>query len=604
MENAEAVALSTADLKSTVQSLQHNVEEAVRRLEELELACRLAMSAPRPAETSADNAGRLQPELFRLLLEFDPPLEGRTEVEQLLCQAKAALQRQSAAAATPPPVSLLPPALLVSIFALTDGASVGRAACVCRSWSEAAQSDWLWNGLCDARGGAASFPKKHPSWRAAFAERHSLPRAVRLLVREAAWPLRRRQTFAALSQLDRAHPRLVWDLLEEGAGEEQAEERAMFLRCLWALGANTFTRVASAEQEASSQAGLALLLDAVCALDWLVLSDSALPSSRLQAHVVGLGEAFRSCLSALGLAGPEADPVARIRALNRFLFGEAEGVTLPNLPFLPHRADLCLLFGPECLAGATAGRAGLGLTACPPDLLAAPESSTLTHLLRTRQANPTLLVILQLHLAAAAGVALAAANVPYCMMSRTPPHLACPPTFFHAGSAGDELTAPQVVALLDLTGTEDDLNEENTWGTLEETGMAGWRTEAASARAVAQRLLHRVVERPSNQPIPFLPLLTAYIAAMQPQAWPGLSLRLRRLTDSLEEGEVSSADVDVRLLTTMFKDTPIAAAAEAQAAKLAALRQTMRAQEASGEQPVAELQTGSVQERWESGEFE
>jgi hypothetical protein len=47
-----------------------------------------------PAETRAQKAARIRPELFRLLLEFDPPEEERTAAEVLLVQAKAALQRQ------------------------------------------------------------------------------------------------------------------------------------------------------------------------------------------------------------------------------------------------------------------------------------------------------------------------------------------------------------------------------------------------------------------------------------------------------------------------------------------------------------------------------
>jgi Ankyrin repeats (3 copies)/Ankyrin repeats (many copies) len=46
------------------------------------------------AETRAQKAERLRPELFRLLLDFDPPEEERTEAERLLIQAKAALQAQ------------------------------------------------------------------------------------------------------------------------------------------------------------------------------------------------------------------------------------------------------------------------------------------------------------------------------------------------------------------------------------------------------------------------------------------------------------------------------------------------------------------------------
>jgi Ankyrin repeats (many copies) len=46
------------------------------------------------AETRAQKAARIRPELFRLLLDFDPPEEERTEAERLLMQAKEALQRQ------------------------------------------------------------------------------------------------------------------------------------------------------------------------------------------------------------------------------------------------------------------------------------------------------------------------------------------------------------------------------------------------------------------------------------------------------------------------------------------------------------------------------
>ena len=46
------------------------------------------------AETLAQKAARIRPELFRLLLDFDPPEEERTEAERLLMQAKVALQAQ------------------------------------------------------------------------------------------------------------------------------------------------------------------------------------------------------------------------------------------------------------------------------------------------------------------------------------------------------------------------------------------------------------------------------------------------------------------------------------------------------------------------------
>ena len=46
------------------------------------------------SETRAQKAARFRPELFRLLLEFDPPEEERTAAERLLMQAKEALQTQ------------------------------------------------------------------------------------------------------------------------------------------------------------------------------------------------------------------------------------------------------------------------------------------------------------------------------------------------------------------------------------------------------------------------------------------------------------------------------------------------------------------------------
>ena len=44
------------------------------------------------AETRAQKAARLRPELFRLLLQFDPPVEERSEAEEHLMQAKDALR--------------------------------------------------------------------------------------------------------------------------------------------------------------------------------------------------------------------------------------------------------------------------------------------------------------------------------------------------------------------------------------------------------------------------------------------------------------------------------------------------------------------------------
>ena len=45
---------------------------------------------PGGAETRAEKAARLRPELFRLLYEFDPPEEERSEAEQLIMQAREA----------------------------------------------------------------------------------------------------------------------------------------------------------------------------------------------------------------------------------------------------------------------------------------------------------------------------------------------------------------------------------------------------------------------------------------------------------------------------------------------------------------------------------
>ena len=45
-------------------------------------------------ETRAEKAARIRPELFRLLLEFDPPEKERSKRDQIAVQAKGALQRE------------------------------------------------------------------------------------------------------------------------------------------------------------------------------------------------------------------------------------------------------------------------------------------------------------------------------------------------------------------------------------------------------------------------------------------------------------------------------------------------------------------------------
>lgn len=503
------------------------------------------------------------------------------------------------------PMADLPLALLLSVFALMDGASCGRAACVCRSWSSAARSEWLWRTLCDTRWGACTFTLSlTPSWRAAYAERHSLPKTVNALVQEARWPLRSQRAFAALAGLQRAHLWHVLDLLDARLDAFQGCTRHVGLEakpCLYALGVDTFAGLAaspqgSGEAALSVEARARLLLDAALALDRLVHGTTTSPSANLRRHVLGLGAAFCRCLAAQGLDSPATAPLDRLRALNRFLFAEpAEG--LPRGGFaltVGDRLDLGCMFGEEVLAEATAGRGGLGLGTPPAQVYYAPCNSTLLNLFRTRQALPILLIILEVAVGACAGVAVAVANVPRSLMTRTPPGLCMPPIFFDPTDGGRELSADQVAESLDLhDGPE-----------------ADWRTQLSCPRAIAQRLLGNVVWRPDGKLAPSVPLLGAYIPFVSPVA--SLQLRLARVQLALADAQSNNYTYfytlkeDVAFMRA-FADPQLNLAPLVEhiyaTLDLEAVEAKLLADEERGEAPLVVVELFSLQGRWAHGEY-
>jgi hypothetical protein len=277
---------------------------------------------------------------------------------------------------------------------------------VCRAWAEAASGEWLWQRLAEQQWGTNSFPQPFPTWRLAFAERFSVPRNTRLLIQEARWPLRKRAAHAALAQLERAHPRHALEFLETLLDTtDDYGEKADVLPCLSALCVDAIARAGAAQAPAAGTAEeAAMLLDAACALDRFVHSGTTVSSSCMRGRVAALGAAFRTCLTSLGLDAPDADPLARIRALNHFMFGPPEGEARAGSFFLCREATVETIFGEACFAGAKAGRGGLGLGYPAQETFASPANSTLLNLFLTRKALPIVLVILQLSVGASAGV--------------------------------------------------------------------------------------------------------------------------------------------------------------------------------------------------------
>jgi F-box-like/Transglutaminase-like superfamily len=491
-------------------------------------------------------------------------------------------------------VSRLPQALLVSVFLGTDGVSVARAACVCRAWAEAANDEWLWQRLVDQQWGTNSFPQPFPTWRVAYAERYSVPGAGGALVQEARWPLRKRAAHAALAQLERAHPRHALEFLETLLDTtNDYGEKADVLPCLSALCVDVFARVGAASAPAAGTAEeAALLLDAACALDRLVHSSTTVSSSCLRAHVAALGAAFRTCLTSLGLDAPDADPLARIRALNHFMFGPPEGEARAGSISLGREATLETIFGEACLAGAKAGRGGLGLGFPAHETFASPANSTLLNLFLTRKALPIVLVILQLSVGASAGVHLCIANSPQRVMARTPPGLCSPPIFFDfLIEFGRDLTAAQAAVALGLH---------------DEPDIAAWRTQPSPPRDMAARMLRNVTNRPDGVPIPSISILSANIALLAlTNPILALGLRLTRMQLALEAEDVHIAEEDMAGLMAFNppEDSNVFRVVQEAEARSAVLKAKLQAQEARGEEPITTLEMYSLQGKWARGVF-